>query len=225
MLQSPAMRRYSVYVLVLANLVPVFGVLFLHWSLFSIMFFYWLESGVVGLYNVPKLIMARPDPKPVSTSQESDSQASLKTRGKAFFVGFFLLHYGIFMLAHGLFVYFFFGPPDLNAETALIGLISLGLSHGASFVVNYIGRREYTKVTVSQQMLAPYKRIVIMHVAIILGGFLIGLFGAPVVAVLFIVVLKMAIDVPIHVREHTKLGTFISQMRAITDFERPVGPT
>ena len=215
------MRKYSLYVLVLANLVPVFGVLFLHWSLFSVMFFYWLESAVVGVYNVPKLFMARADPTPPDRGPNADSRAAGKKRGKPFFVGFFMLHYGMFMLGHGLFVYFFFGPPDLNERTAVIGLVSLGISHGVSFVVNYIGRREYTRITVSQQMIAPYKRIIIMQVTIVLSAFVIALFGGPVGAVILMVLLKIAIDVPTHLWEHTRLGTFLSRVRAVTEFDRP----
>ena len=212
------MKRYSLHVLILANLIPVVGVLFLHWSLFSILFFYWLESAVVGLYNVPKLLMARVPLEAGSAEAESSPQ----THGRFFFVGFFLLHYGIFMLAHGLCVFIFFGPADLDVRTIVIGLVSLGLSHGVSFLINFVGRREYARTTIPEQMVAPYKRIIIMHLTIIFGGFLVGLFGAPVFALVCLVLLKVAVDAASHLREHTKLGTFLSQVRATTEVEKPL---
>jgi hypothetical protein len=51
-------------------------------------------------------------------------------------------------------------------------------------------------------MSAPYKRIVIMHTAIIFGGFLVMNLESPVAGVLFLLVLKLCADVVAHVKEH-----------------------
>jgi hypothetical protein len=209
------MKKYSLYILILVNLVPVFGVLFLHWSLFSVMFFYWLESAVVGLYNIPKLFMAR-----VTTDNSAKEKKSTpQTKGRLAMVGFFLIHYGMFMLGHGLFVFELFGPPDLTVQTFFIGFGALAVSHGISFVFNYIGHKEYEKVNISQQMFAPYKRIVIMHVTIIIGGLIIDLFGAPVLALVFMILLKIAIDGTSHINEHKKLGTFLRRLPIPDEFK------
>jgi Family of unknown function (DUF6498) len=45
--------------LIAVNTIPLFGVLFFGWSLFSIMFLYWLENGIVGFFNVFKIALAR----------------------------------------------------------------------------------------------------------------------------------------------------------------------
>lgn len=45
--------------LVLANLVALIGVLFLGWNLAMILVLYWVESGIVGLLNLPKILLAR----------------------------------------------------------------------------------------------------------------------------------------------------------------------
>ncbi len=203
------MKKYSLYVLILVNLVPVFGVLFLHWSLFSVMFFYWLESLVVGLYNIPKLLMA----KATSDTGDKKENSTPHTKGRLAFVIFFLIHYGIFMLGHGLFVFALFGPSDLTVQTFLIGFGSLAVSHGISFLINYIGHKEYERTTVSQQMIAPYKRIVFMHITIIASGFIIALFNVPVLALIFMVLFKIVIDAGSHIHEHQKLGTFLTRLR------------
>jgi hypothetical protein len=210
------MKKYSLYILILVNLVPVFGVLFLHWSLFSVMFFYWLESAVVGLYNIPKLFMAKATPD--SGTKKAILSAS-QTKGRLAITGFFLFHYGMFMLGHGLFVFELFGPPDLTMPTFFIGFGALAVSHGISFVLNYIGHKEYEKVTIAQQMFAPYKRIVIMHVTIIIGGFIVSLFGAPVLALVFMILLKIAIDGASHIHEHKRLGTFLRRLPIPTEFQ------
>ena len=49
---------------------------------------------------------------------------------------------------------------------------------------------------------APYARVVVMHVAIIAGGFLSMVFGSPAALLFVLVVLKTIIDVELHLREH-----------------------
>jgi Family of unknown function (DUF6498) len=48
----------TVVFLVAVNLIPLFGVLFLGWGLFAIMVLYWLENGIVGLFDLPKIALA-----------------------------------------------------------------------------------------------------------------------------------------------------------------------
>ena len=45
----------SIAFLVLANLIPLFGVLYLGWSLMLIMILFWLENIVVGFYTIVKM--------------------------------------------------------------------------------------------------------------------------------------------------------------------------
>jgi len=42
-----AVRSPTIIALIVANLVPLVGILFFDWSLFTIMFFFWLESAVI----------------------------------------------------------------------------------------------------------------------------------------------------------------------------------
>jgi len=50
--------KTSAVALVTANLLPLFGVLILGWSAGIILFLYWLETVVVGFYNIPRILMA-----------------------------------------------------------------------------------------------------------------------------------------------------------------------
>jgi hypothetical protein len=49
----------SAILLLAANLIPLVGVLFFGWSLLTILALYWIENGIVGLLNVPKIILAK----------------------------------------------------------------------------------------------------------------------------------------------------------------------
>ena len=51
-------------------------------------------------------------------------------------------------------------------------------------------------------MMRPYKRILLMHVAIIFGGVLITKLGSPVALLCVLILLKIALDLWLHVRSH-----------------------
>jgi len=50
----------SLVALVIANALPLVGVLFLGWTVFPLVLLYWLENVVVGGFNVAKLLLAQP---------------------------------------------------------------------------------------------------------------------------------------------------------------------
>jgi hypothetical protein len=49
----------AILTLLVNNLIPLFGVLYLDWELYSIILIYWLENAVIGIFNVPKMASAR----------------------------------------------------------------------------------------------------------------------------------------------------------------------
>src|SRR5256886_13108133 len=87
----------SLFILLLANAMPIAGVLFLGWTVFPLVLLYWLENVVVGAFNVAKLLLAQPrDP--------------VRWAGKVFLVPFFLVHFGGFTSIPGVLVVAVFGP-------------------------------------------------------------------------------------------------------------------
>ena len=266
----------SAIALVIANAIPLIGVLFFGWSLITILVLFWLENGIVGFWNVPRILLARgsileslPDmPADAAFNATGNAAAAAELRerwrdararlalqqpaggrpltpvgsmplnlggaGRAGMAVFFLIHYGMFWAVHGIFVFAlpsFLGaagrtcleegvPTGLPFEPALavgtcaspfgdivwanvwIAAAALFLSHGASFVLNYIGKREYLTTSAAKQMFAPYGRVVMLHLTIIFGAFLIAILGAPIGALLVLVIVKTAFDLGLHLREH-----------------------
>src|SRR6185436_3042508 len=47
--------------LLIANAIPLIGVLFFGWSLITVLVLYWLENGIVGLWNIPRIWLAGGD--------------------------------------------------------------------------------------------------------------------------------------------------------------------
>ena len=201
-------RQPSVIALVLANLVPVFGVLVLHWEVFPLMFLFWSENVVVGGFNVLKMLANQP-------------ASPVNWIGKIFSIPFFCVHYGMFTYVHGVMVIAIFGRAGSHTRGlpnaagfwnviqenqlswAILGLV---VSRGISFATNYIGKGEYQRVGLSQLMSQPYGRIMVMHFAILFGGFLIMALHSPIVGLLLLVVLKTAFDLGSHVGERKKFA-------------------
>lgn len=182
----------SKLILIGANLIPLFGVLFGDWNFFSVILIFWAENAVLGFFNIFRILKAEKGEK-------------FSGAGKIGLAIFFLIHFGFFTLVHGVFVFAFFGQNQaLNPLALAIGFSGLFLSHGYSFFKNYLGREEYKNITTKVAMFLPYKRIVILHLTIILGGFLAMMFRAGFLAVVFLIILKIMIDLGIHTWEHER---------------------
>jgi len=224
MTPAPLMERrrseIALAALVLANLVPLFGVLYLDWDVGSLVVLYWSENLVVGAYTILKLL--------------------LKARGRErFLVLFFTLHYGGFCAIHGFFVLQLtrFAGENWGQAAAvtwpgplailqmfvnlaqqvlssaprefLLACLALVVSHGVSFVLVYLGQREYAHTTMTELMNAPYRRIAVLHIAIIAGGFLVVQLGSPLGLLVALVALKIGMDIMLHNRSHAARRTAV----------------
>ena len=176
-----------------ANAIPLFGVLFFGWDVFGILLVYWSENVVVGFYNVLKIAFAKVK----------------EPLGKLFIIVFFTIHFGIFTAVHGGFVFAMFGRGGAKSVKSVeMGLVVMALfiSHGVSFVCNYLKKGEYARATLGTPMTTPYTRIFVMHIAIIAGGFILMALNSPAGLLLVLVVLKTFVDVKLHFFEHRKNG-------------------
>jgi hypothetical protein len=186
----------SMLALIAANLVPLIGVLLGGWKLAEVMVLFWAESAVIGFYTLLKMAVV----------------------GKwlvAFSGLFFVGHFGGFMAVHFLFIYEMFvrginargpGPGAIEALSHLFtplwpALLALFVSHGISFVLNFLARREYQRTTVSRLMAAPYGRIVMMQFTLIFGGWVVMWLKNPLPALVLLIVLKVAADLRAHFGE------------------------
>jgi len=189
-------------VLVAANLVPLAGVLFFGWSTFATLLLFWVENVIVGGFNVLRMLWAQPDNPLIWVA-------------KAGTIPFFIIHYGLFTTVHGVFVLTLFGgvhergfpaPTEFFHAVRAAGIwpaaLVLAASHGVSFAFNYIGGGQYRTAALADLMGRPYGRVMVLHVVILGGGFLVQALGAPVAAIAMLVVLKTGLDLVGHLREH-----------------------
>ncbi len=199
--------RSSSLALIVANLVPIYGVLALDWKVGTILVFYWTENLVVGFFNVLKMARAKGavDAPNMTFNNRPVTQDSRK--GLIFF---FIVHYGGFTLGHGIFVLALFHPErqSLPGEIGLALLILLA-SHGVSYRRNYIRSGEYLHASFARLFWQPYARVIIMHITILAGGALAQHMGSPLGALLVLVALKTLIDLGGHWLEHKRYSVRI----------------
>jgi hypothetical protein len=143
---------------------------------------------------------------------------------KLFLIPFFTVHYGMFCFVHGIFVFTLLGgksggmmsgsPFEGMAEMAsqiiesggkwfVIGIIG---SHLFSYFSNYIGKGEFRRTSAPELMMAPYGRIIVLHIAILFGAFVITAFGSPVYLLLLLIAGKIGLDAKLHLRSRKKFG-------------------
>jgi hypothetical protein len=200
---------WAVVALVVANLIPLIGVLFFGWSVWNILVIYWLENGIVGVINVLKMSVATGDEvTPGVTLMVNGRPATSAT--KMGLIPFFIVHYGIFWFVHGIFVltlpaFFSLMSDDgmtLDLGPVVFAAVGLAISHGLSFWWNFLHGGEYRRTAAAALMFAPYKRLVALHITIIFGAFAVMFTGAPAAAVAVLVAIKTAIDLGLHLAEH-----------------------
>ena len=194
-------RLGTAVVLVVANLLPVWAVATERVGMGDVFLVYWLENVVVWLCGIVRVATAEGPGLPVTrTTDDSMSLAQ-----------FFALHYGIFTLVHGVFAIFLAALVGLEGGLGQIALLAtlIAASHLFSLGVNWFGRGERLVVSPGSALWAPYPRMLVMHVGIILGFVLIGgaegvSDGAEVTAVAWLCGMKTAVDLLFHVLEHAR---------------------
>lgn len=227
-----ALSRPSAWALIVVNLGLVAGVLAWNWSVFDIVFLYWVENLVIGAINVLKMLISHPSADLIS-SLESRLSALESMDGKKqmrmvhlmsgglklSLIPFFILHYGVFCYAHGVLVFSMFsvhdagdGLLDLTTVVQLLTgpmILTIGLlsaSHLFSFFRNFIGGGEYRRTHAALLMRRPYGRIVALHITIIFGGILAMAFGSQLGVLIVLVVLKTVVDLAMHEAERIKFS-------------------
>jgi hypothetical protein len=191
--------RFAPVLLVAANLIPLFGVLFLGWDLFLVLALFWLENVVIGAFAILRILMSR----------------GSGLRDRLFTPIFFIAHYGGFMFGHAILLIAVFGPAASGAPIETFGdfiryllrpgigvaLLALIVSHGWSFMADVASGQDREMQSARDIMTAPYRRVVITHVGLIVGALLVERIGQPVLGLVALVVVKILIDLRMQDRE------------------------
>lgn len=200
--------KFSGILLLLANAVPLFGVLFWHWDVVLVLALFWIENLIIGCFNLVRMGWA-------SVLQRDSSGL--------FLICFFTVHYGVFCAAHGLLLAQLLGQQvtvletlgvDANgllelflrgaavlvhflntlAPAIWLGVSALLLSRLSSFIENFVLHADIFTIKLNKMMMQPYRQILVMHVGLVVGAFLLQLLGSPVWLLALLVLLKTTVD-------------------------------
>jgi len=179
--------------LIVLNGIPLVGVLAWGWKSFDLIFLYWMENVVIGAFTVLRMLI-----RPYGHA--------LELAFPFFLVPFFCVHYGMFCMGHGMFVVSLFGqgmddtgllPATLSVLTSpymLAAVTALTLIQVADWIRD-VRLKGLGADGVKDLMTAPYRRIFVLHITIIAGGFALAALQEPVAGLIILVAVKTASDV------------------------------
>ena len=172
------------------------GIAFFGWPTFTVLALYWLENVIIGGFTALRILAA-------GSRTERYGESLLVT-------AFFCLHYGMFCAVHGIFVATLFGGMRSTSGLAdplflMIGRIAgdrVGLLVVAAMVVATAVDAWRAMATVDAEdakavrriMSEPYGRIVVLHLVLLAGGFLMVALQLPSLAALLLVAFKLVYD-------------------------------
>jgi hypothetical protein len=182
--------------LVLLNAIPLAGVWWWDWRSFDLIFLYWLENVFIGFFSLLRFMLRR-------YSQPVELFGSLGT------CAFFSFHYGMFCMVHGMFVLNLFGdelPQAIRSMNPYFAAwpvaVGQGLQLAAAALLLYqladwlrdTFERGLVGMDLQVLMLAPYRRIVVLHITLIGSGFLLAAMQEPIGGLFLLVILKTGFD-------------------------------
>lgn len=199
----------------LIDLIPVYAVLVLGWGAAPLVFLYWLENLVIGVMTVLRML----------TVGVFNGVGALL--GALFMCAFFTVHYGMFCFVHGIFLVALSGMADGSADvvfssgfpgfSGLIGYM-LGAGPGMAtilvlifgynliiYLLDGVMRGELRDSDLSEEMGAPYGRIVVVHIGIFAGFGAMAFLGEPMLGVLGLILLRVIWGMFLAVRRRLRL--------------------
>lgn len=172
----------------------------------TILFVYFLETIIIGIFNALKMFW-------------SIQFGKHKGFGIIFF---FLFHYGFFVAIQSIFGFALFGMEDnsiikepfhiienyaniLQLEEIKYALPAIIFTHIGKFITDFIRNEKYKKFSPKQIMFKPYVRIFIQQFVVIVSFFFIVFGEAGVIAAILLILFRLIVDLVLEsVKENSK---------------------
>jgi hypothetical protein len=184
-------------------------------SAISILFAYFLETIIIGIFNALKMLWS------ILYGKSKSSEFGL--------ILFFLMHYGFFIAIQSVFGFALFDMGEngiikepfniiknyiaiLNLEDIKYALPAIVFTHLGKFISDYIGNHKYQKFTAKEIMFKPYVRIFIQQFVVILAFFFIILTQAGIIAAILLILFRLVVDLGMEsIKEDSKILDYVSK--------------
>jgi hypothetical protein len=161
----------------------------------TIVLAYFLETIIIGILHVYKLIMVVKYGK----KDDLESKGSLPGFGV---ILFFIFHYGFFITVQLILIFsIFFSSVSVKNELLsdvnglIIVLISILVTNMFYVYNNFIQTKKYKEYSPQSILFKPYLRIFIQQFVVILSGFVIMIFLNGMAPAVILIVLRFLLDV------------------------------
>jgi hypothetical protein len=214
----------TAWTIVLANLIPLIGVLFYGWDPVEVAFLFWAETIILGVFQVIRLVTTRnmvnqrlidltPPENRDSLTPWEDEKPGVQLFFRIFLPVFFIIHYGFFVAIQGNILFGVIledqlpsmrsGPignlidiaryfcPREHVQTGLLGLL---VAYSLHFLQGILWEERHKTDSVLLEFIAPYKRIIIQQVLVIIGTPLVLFTRIPAMLMAVLVLLKSFFD-------------------------------
>lgn len=188
-------------ILIVTNLVPLWGVWFKGWDAKMIFIVYCFETIIAGIYTALQLWLTTLIKKKDAWTNGGETTM---VSGYVFIV-FFIIHYGFFVLIQ---MHIFLGilhikPPSVNLfyyithiykflpEYALWILALFTISYGLIVLKEFILTGIYKTIDMGSLMFAPYGRIFVQQFVVIIGSFILLFNRGSEIFILVFVIMKI----------------------------------
>ncbi|MBZ0328353.1 MAG: DUF6498-containing protein [Altibacter sp.] len=169
----------------------------------TVVFAYFLETIVIGLFHIVKLWIVS------NYGMEPTSDKGLQLKGLPLIL-FFIAHYGIFVGVQSVFAFALFEGTIteitdafylvqnywyvINREGMSVVMASLVVTNLGYFYTNFWANEKYKEYTPSAIFIKPYVRIFIQQFVVILAFFFFIIFSTAKVAAILLILLRLLVD-------------------------------
>jgi hypothetical protein len=190
----------SDFLLIVVNLIPLYGVWFEGWDAKPIFLVYCMETVIIGIINVIKMACITLF---VKSTDVWENGGSSSMQSGWLFIFFFIVHYGFFVfiqtqiffavsgvLPGGSIFTNFSRIPALLGDNGKLMLLIFVLYYTVQSLFSFFGSGAYKTISLGRQMFEPYMRIFVQQFVVILGSIFLG-FGAGKIFILVFIVVKI----------------------------------
>jgi len=190
----------SDWLLILVNLIPLYGVWFQGWNASEVFLVYCLETVIVGVINVLKMACVTIF---VKSSDTWENNGSNTRQSGWFFIFFFIVHYGFFVFVQTQIFFSVSGLipdgslfanyskiPELLGDNGKLMLLIFIAYYTFQNLSDFFLSGKYKTISMGRLMFEPYIRIFVQQLVVIVGSMFLG-FGAGKIFILVFVMVKI----------------------------------
>ena len=188
------------YLLIIVNLIPLYGVWFEGWSATQMFLVYCLETVIIGIVNVLKMACVTIFVRKKDSWQNGGSSSM---QSGWLFIFFFIVHYGFFVFVQtqiffnvsglvpdGSFMMNYARIPALLGHEGKLMLLIFVTYYTLQNIFDFFLSGSYKTISLGRLMFEPYMRIFVQQFVVILGSMFLS-FGAGKIFILVFIAAKI----------------------------------